>query len=111
MRSRNIFSVGLVLLLLALLMVDTSFSQMKKEEIVSFPGVIESIPEGSKFIVVNEMRIFVLPVTNIVDENGTLLNLSDLKPKLNVTIEALHNAEGFFARKIVVRALKRKPSQ
>ena len=82
--------------------------QGKKEEIISFPGVIESIDKNFKFIVVNEARIFVTADTNIVDEKGNILKMDDLKPKLSIVVEAFRNPNGFFAKKIVIKTLKRK---
>ena len=99
----------LVLLSVTLLIFSPSFSQPIKEEILTFPGIIESIDGNLKFIVVNEVQIMISPDTKIVDEKGNTLSLKDLKPKLHVTIEALRNFDRFSAKKIVVKTIKRKP--
>ena len=109
MRLKKALFVGFVISLVTLLLRDPSFSQVKTGEAISFPGVIESIHENFKFIVVNEVRIFIFPNTKITDEKGDILKINHLKPKMNVTIEALRNPNGFFAKKIVVKTSNNKP--
>ncbi len=46
-----------------------SLTQAKKEDIISFTGVIEDVASDFQSIVVNERRIMILPSeTEIVDE-------------------------------------------
>ena len=96
-----------VIFMLTLLIFLPGF-QRNKEETISFPGVIESIDKNFKFIVVNEARIFVTAETNIVDEKGNILKIDDLKPKLSIVVEAFRNPNGFFAKKIVIKTLKKR---
>ncbi len=92
---------------MTLLFLNPGFSQVKIGDTISFPGVIESIQKDFKFIVINEVRIFISPDTKIVDENGNILKIKELKSRLNVTIEAIRNPNGLFAKKIVVKRLKK----
>jgi hypothetical protein len=108
MKLQKIFVIIFILLTIVGVVVEPSFSQVKKDEIISFPGIIESIDKNFKFIIVNEARIFISNETKIVDEKGNVLKINDLKPKLSVTIEALRNPDGFFAKKILVRTLGKK---
>lgn len=85
----------------------TGFTQVKKEEMVSFPGVIEKVDKDTKFIMVNEAKILLSAETKIVDDKGNALKISDLKPNLAVTIEAVRNPIGFLANKIVIKTTKR----
>jgi hypothetical protein len=77
-------------------------------ETISFSGVIESIPAGFKFIVINEVRIYISPETKIFDEKGNILMIDELKSRFNVTIEAVRSKDGFFAKKIVLKKLRNK---
>jgi len=101
----------IIFILLTILYIDVvpCSSQIREGEIMSFPGVIESVGKDFKFIVVNETRIYISSNTNIGDEKGSVLSATDLKPRLSVTIEAVRNPEGFFARKIVIRTSRTKP--
>ena len=107
MKLDKIFLTKSVIFMVILLVFLPGF-QPNKEETISFPGVIESIDKNFKFIVVNEARIFVTAETNIVDEKGNILKIDDLKPKLSIVVEAFRNPNGFFAKKIVIKTLKKK---
>jgi hypothetical protein len=85
---------------------NPSFSQVKKEERSSISGIVDSIPEDFKFVVVKDTRVFITPNTKIVDEEGNILKANDLQPKLYVKIEALRKANSLFANKIVVKMPK-----
>jgi hypothetical protein len=109
MKLQKIFVIIFILLTIVGVVVEPSFSQVKKDEIISFPGIIESIDKNFKFIIVNEARIFISNETKIVDEKGNAFKISDLKPKLNVVLEVIQNPDGFFAKKIVVETLRKGP--
>jgi hypothetical protein len=106
MNLRKGFSTTLVVLIITFLMFNPSFSQVKKEERSSISGIIESIPEDFKFVVVKDMRVFITPNTKIVDEEGNILKANDLQPKLYVKIEVLRKSNSLFANKIVVKMPK-----
>ena len=109
MGLRKIFLIKLFIVIFTLLIFNSGFSQVKKDEIFSFPGIIESIDKNFKFIIVNESRIFISNNTKIIDEKGSILQISDLRPKLQVMLEVLRNPDGFFAKKIVVKTLRKGP--
>jgi hypothetical protein len=87
-------------------MFNPSFSQVKKEERSSISGIVESIPEDFRFVVVKDTRVFITPNTKIVDEEGNILKAKDLQPKLYVKIEVLRRSNSLFANKIVVKMPK-----
>ena len=107
MNFKKIFLIEFAIFILTFLVFNLGFSQVKIGEATSFPGVIESIPADFKFIVVNEVRIYISPDTKIVNENGNILKIEELKPRFNVTIEAVRSKDGFYAKKIVVKKLKK----
>jgi hypothetical protein len=109
MKLEKVFLIIFILVIGTYISVKPGSSQISRDEIVSFPGAIESVGKDFKFIVVNETRIYISSNTNIGDEKGSVLSVEDLKPRLSVTIEAVRNPEGFFARKIVIRTLRMKP--
>jgi len=83
------------------------FSQVRIGETISLSGVVESVQKDFRFLVMNEVRIFISRDTKVVDESGNTLKISVLKSRLNVTIEAVRNPNGFFAKKIVLKSLKK----
>lgn len=105
---KKILGIQCVIFVLAFLLVNPVSSQTKKEENISFYGVIESVSEDLKFIVVNEAKIFISSSTRISDDMGNILKINDLKPKGHVAIEALRNQEKILAKKIVVKTSKGK---
>jgi hypothetical protein len=93
-----------ILILATLVLHLPSFAQIRRDEIISFTGVIEGIAGDFQSIIVNETRItIILPDTEIVDEKGNVLKVDNLRPKLRVRIEAVAKNKTFFSRKIVVQ--------
>jgi hypothetical protein len=85
---------------------STGFSEVKKGEIISFPGPIERVAPDFKFIVVNEAKIVITPQTAISDGKGTVAKINDLKAKRFVRIEALRRKDGFIAQTILLLPMK-----
>ena len=85
---------------------SSGFSEVKRGEIISFPGTIEQVAPDFKFIVVNEAKIVITPQTAIADGKGTVAKINDLKPKRFVRIEALRREDGFIAQTILLLPLK-----
>jgi hypothetical protein len=102
MNLQRLLLVKLVILVISLVIVQPGFSQGKREESQSFSGYIESIPKNSKFVVVNEIRVFISSNTKIVDEKGNFLKIDNLKPGLLVAIEGIRKSDGISAGKITV---------
>jgi hypothetical protein len=72
-------------------------------ETISFSGVIQSIPENFNFIIINEVRIFIFPDTNIVNQDGDVLKTASLRSRQKVIVEASRIQEGFYAKKIILK--------
>jgi hypothetical protein len=82
------------------------FSQTGKGATVSFSGVIDRVHEKHAYLVVYEKKILLSSDTRILDENGNLWNVRELKPGQTVSIEALRSREGLIAKRIVVKTTK-----
>ena len=104
MRLEKALLINFTIFLLSLLIISTSFSQVKKGEIIPFTGTIKII--SYNFIVVNEINIAISSETRIYDEKGNTLKLHDLKSGLYVAVDTIRNLDGFLAKKIVVKKLK-----
>jgi len=109
MNLRRCLVIPFVTLSVLFVLFVPGFSQAKEDKPVSFSGVIEGVHEGFKYIVINERRVVVSPETRILDERGNILNVNALKPRLNVTIEAIRMSDRLMAKKIVIKIAKRKP--
>ncbi len=105
MNWKRLTFVTLSLLLIVGGISALGFSQVKKDAVISFSGVIEQIPREGRFLVINEARIYLSPGTRITDERGSALNRGDLKINLNVTVQAIRTQDGLVAEKIVVKGL------
>ena len=103
MNSRRMFLVMFVIFMFIPLGENFGFSQVKKEEIIFYSGIIKSISKDYKFIVVYEDKILISSDTKIVNEKGKTLKIEDLRPELYVAIEGVPNPKGFLATKIVVK--------
>jgi len=104
MKLQKILLLKLIVVIATLFMLDPGFSQVRRDETISFSGTIDSIPEDPRFIVVNETRVFLSSNTKIADAKGSILKKNDLKQGLRVSVEGLQKPEGIFAKKITVLA-------
>jgi hypothetical protein len=102
MRLQRILLLKLIVVIVTLFILHPGFSQVKREEMISFSGTIDSIPKDPKFIVVNERRVYLSPNTKIANAKGSILKKNDLKRGFGVTIEGVQKPEGIFAEKITV---------
>ena len=107
MRPQKFLFMNMVALGVILGILSTGFSDVKKEEIISFRGTIEQVASDFKFIVVNEVKITITSQTKITDGKGTVAKINDLKAKRFVRIEALRREDGFIAQTILLLPLKK----
>jgi hypothetical protein len=108
MRLPKMLLLKLVILFMTLVLCHPGFSQIKKGAVISFTGVIDSIPQDSKFIVANERRVFISSNTIITGERGGTLTVDDLRIRLHVTIEGVQKSDGIHAKKITVMKTPQK---
>jgi hypothetical protein len=106
MNSQRVFLVPAILLIVILLILTSSFSQVKKGEMVSHSGTIKSISKDLRIVVVNDVNVLISPETKIFDEKGNTLKIDKLKPKLYVVVEGFENTDGILAKKIVIKELR-----
>jgi len=107
MHLQNYSLMKMVIVLSILVLVTPGIAQVKSEEKVAFPGVIEWVQKEERFIVVNETKISVPSETQIVDGKGTKLTFNDLKPRTTIMIHALKRAGTYVAQSIVIRPVGR----
>jgi len=98
-----------ILLLITFMVVPPVFSQERSEKVISFSGLIESIPKDATYVVISEARILVSGA-KIVSDKGSVLGIGDLKPRLYVTVEAVQRPNGVFAKKVTVISAPRIPN-
>lgn len=101
MKMQKVLFINTVVLGMLLGILSTGFSEVKRGEILSFPGMIEQVGPEFKFIVVNEAKILITPQTVITDRSGMAAKSSDLKARRWVRIEALQKQGNFVAQTII----------
>ena len=104
MKLQRILLLKLIVVILTLFIFHPGFSQVRRGEVLSFSGTIDSIPDDPKFIVVNERRVFISSNTKMATAKGSILKRNDLKRGLGVSVEGVQRPEGVFAEKITVLA-------
>ncbi len=107
MKFKKNVIINLIILTFTFLILNPGYAQMKGGQTITFPGVVEQISADFKFIVVNETKISLSSNTQIMDEKGNSLALSDLKSGSAITIEVVKNPNGFLAKKIIVKTQRR----
>ena len=106
---RFIKTIPILFLVMAVVLVSApGFTQDKGEKVVTFSGLIQAVPKDVSFIVINEAKVLVTGAM-IVSDTGSTLSMSDLKPKLYVTVEAVKRADGFLAKKVTVNSSSKTP--
>ncbi len=76
--------------------------QAKKVDTVAVNGMVEKIDKDLKFIVVNEIKMFLSPKTVIMDQKGHYLKPESLKERSNLSVETLCTPDGYVIKKITV---------
>jgi len=110
MKLRKILLLKLIILFITLALCHPGFSQVRKAGITSFSGVIDSVRQDSKFIVVNERRVFISPNTKITSKWGSTLSINDLKIRQHIAIQGVQKPDGIHAKKItVIKTAQTKP--
>ena len=103
MKSRKRIGIIVTVLTLTLLSFELSYAQVGNQKTILFPGVIEQVSVDSKFIVVNEAKIFLSADAKIIDQNGNSLALYDLKRGSSITLEVVKRGNTFLATKITLK--------
>lgn len=107
MGLQNSLLIRSAVFVLILAIHTSGFSQVKKDEIISFSGTIKSISKDLKSIVItNDVNILIFPNTKITNEKGNALKAGDLKVGLYVVVETVQDAGVFVARKITIKLLR-----
>jgi len=101
MKLQKILFMSAVILGVLLGILSTGFSEVKRGEIISFPGMIEQVGPEFKFIVVNEAKILITPQTVIAERNGAAAKTGELKARRWVRIDAVQKQGTFIAQTIV----------
>ena len=103
MNFRRTLLILTVFLVVLFSMTNPCLSEVKKVQEFPRTGVIESISPDLKYFVINKEKYLVSQKTRIVDEKGNVLKLSDIKPKLLVTVESVPTPRsGRLTKKVVV---------
>ena len=104
MKTRKTLLISLIILVMTFLMLTSIFSQVRAGETIPFTGVIKTISQDLKYILItDDIKIFISSDTKIFDRKGNSLKVNDLKPQLYVAVEAVQNRDGFLAKKIVIK--------
>lgn len=103
MNLKNIFFTKFSIFIFILFMFNSGFSQGKKEEIILFSGIITTISNDYKLIVVHDVNILISSDTKIVNEKGKSLKINELRPELFVKVEGVQSPNGFLAKRIIVK--------
>jgi hypothetical protein len=107
MNFKRAFMIG-ILLLATVLSSAPGFPQGKTEKVVTFSALIQDVPKGATYIIINEAKV-VVSGAKIVSDTGSVLRIGDLKPRLYVTVEAVKRPDGFYAKKVTVISSSKIP--
>jgi hypothetical protein len=81
---------------------NVGFAQVEKGESFFYSGIIQAIPGDFKSIIVNKKSFFLTGDAKIVDQKGNRLGIHELKPGVDVAIDAIREPAGFVIKKVVI---------
>jgi hypothetical protein len=97
---------GLFVLMVLLSIVLCGF-EGKKLQSVSINGTVQQVDKDFKHIVVNDVKMSIVPHTKIMDDKGNQRKKEDLKLKDNLETEAVRHRDGYHANKIMIKTPKK----
>lgn len=103
MNVRKMFWVELLVVLLALSFVGPAFSQGRPSKTIAHTGVIEWVSRDFKYIGINEGKVSIPPETKIVDKQGNILSVRDLKRGRFVLVEIIRNPDGSRGKRVIIK--------
>jgi len=100
--KKSMLLIALVLFV-GFLSFDVGMAQTKRaKDNIFITGLVEEVLGDRWIIVMNDMKLFILPDTLIVDQEGNKLNLEHIKKKSDVAIDAVRQQNGYVIKKIVI---------
>jgi hypothetical protein len=103
MKAKNkVIIVVFFTVLAALLNWNTNFAQVVREESFFYSGIIRTISGDSRSITINKKSFLLQGDTKVVDQEGNKLGIHELKPGIDVAIDAIQGSAGLVIKKIVV---------
>jgi hypothetical protein len=102
MRAKKVITVVFFTVFAALLNWNINFAQVVREESFFYSGIISTISGDSRSITVNKKNFLLTRDTKLVDQKGNNLDIHELKPGVDVAIDAIQGSAGLFIKKIVI---------
>jgi hypothetical protein len=100
--KKKVITVVFFTVFAALLNWNTNFAQVVKEESFFYSGVIRDISGDFRSITVNKKSFLLAGDTKVVDQKGNKLEIHELKPGIDVAIDAIQGSAGLVIKKIVI---------
>lgn len=85
-----------------LLSISTNFAQVERERSFFCSGIISTISGDTKSIVINKKSFNIEKDVKVVDPKGNKLGIHELKPGINVAIDAIQGSSGLVIKRIVI---------
>lgn len=90
-------------LLINLFLFNTGLTQTKRaDETIFLSGPVQELAWVYQTIRVNNKKFFFSHDTQVVDQKGNLLKISDVKNNADIAIDAVRQSNGYMIKKIVV---------
>jgi len=104
----KVFLIKLLVILSVISMVQTVCSETVNGPGISVTGTVLGLSQNFEWLTLFEKSIRLTSGTVFLDEDGNKMRVQDLKPGLLVTVEAVADAKGFLAKRIVIQKLRRE---
>lgn len=102
MGAKKIILLIFLTMFAVLLNLNVSFAQVERERNFFYSGTISTISGDSKSITINKKNFLLEGDIKAVDQKGNKLGIHELKPGINVAIDAVQGSSGLVIKKIVI---------
>jgi hypothetical protein len=100
--KKKVITVVFFTIFAALLYWNINFAQVVREESFFYSGIIRTISGDFRSITVNKKSFLLAGDTKVVDQKGKKLGIRELKPGIDVAIDAIQGSAGLIIKKIVI---------
>jgi len=100
--KKKVIAAVFFTVLVVLLNWNTNFAQVVRDHSFFYSGIISTISGDFRSITVNNKSFLLAGDTKVVDQQGNNLGIHELKPGINVDIDAIKGSAGLVIKKIVI---------
>ncbi len=103
MKKRKIISTITLTIWILIIFTSTGWGQVKEgKDVVFFSGIVKEISWDHQSMIIQGKKCYVSNDTQVLDQRGNRLKVTDIKANADVTIDAIPHGNGYRIIKIIL---------